>query len=67
MILNTKRSNFIKHVIKFIQHLSSLMDGLAGNLFPSPNLGTPPRPGTGADSTNGNGGRSSVSYKNNKC
>ncbi|KAG2223571.1 hypothetical protein INT45_001653 [Circinella minor] len=44
-------------------HLSSLMDGLAGNLFPSPNLGTPPRPGTGADNTNGNVSRSSIHLK----
>ncbi|KAI7859054.1 hypothetical protein BDC45DRAFT_601942 [Circinella umbellata] len=47
-------------------HLSSLMDGLAGNLFPSPNLGTPPRPGTGADNTNGNVSRSSTSQTSNR-
>ncbi|KAI9491943.1 hypothetical protein BDB00DRAFT_830372 [Zychaea mexicana] len=35
-------------------HLSSLMDGLAGNLFPSPNLGNATRPSTGAENTNGN-------------
>ncbi|KAI9266660.1 hypothetical protein BDA99DRAFT_506334 [Phascolomyces articulosus] len=47
-------------------HLSSLMDGLAGNLFPSPNLGTPPRPATGAENTNGNNSRSSTPQTSNR-